>query len=420
MGSELQLLRAVPLFSTLNDAEYSQLEALVEVIGVLRGTELFKKGDRTDAFYVVARGEVVILLDEAVKIPLSDGEFFGEMGVLNSAPRNASAMASQDSILLRVWKKDFDRVLTMNEAIASKIMGVCLARGRSFAVESAVVPEEQRDVLVFYSPRGGAGTTSIAVNVAARLAQLSGEKVALLDGDLQFGNCHIMMECQPPATFAEVAKGEDRPLTETEMAGLVEELPNGIALVRTPAKTEEADLVKPAHLLGMIEYLHEKYGRVVVDTSCALNERTLALLDAASTVFLVAEPEIVSLTRLLDSLRLLKLAGISEESLQVVLNKVGQGGFSPEIVQTRLEQKIYAALEWDREGSQEALFQGVPLVVQNRESPLAIGMSNLARKYLNPFGASIGRDIDANATKKAGFSLWGLLGGGAAEPGARS
>jgi CRP-like cAMP-binding protein len=89
------LIRAVPLFAALDDQEFAQLVQMVETIGSLEGTVLFNKGDPSDCFYVVALGRADIRLDDDTVVPLGTGEFFGEMGVLNSAPRNADAVAGE-------------------------------------------------------------------------------------------------------------------------------------------------------------------------------------------------------------------------------------------------------------------------------------------------------------------------------------
>lgn len=409
MADIKQLLRAVPLFEKLEPHEYAQLEELVEIIGVLRGTELFKKGDPTDSFYVVARGRVEIVIDEDTRIPLEDGEFFGEMGVLNSAPRNATAVAGDDSILLRIMKRDFDRVLSMDDAIASKVMSVCLDRGRAFAV-NAHGDGDRGEVAVFYSPRGGAGTTSLAVNTACRVAALTGETVAILDGDLQFGNCHVLLDATGSQSLAERTSGRPGALTDEEMAELVIETDKGVALVRAPARTEEADTVQPVHLVGLVDYLRRRFGRVVVDTPSALNDRTLALIDAASMVFMVAEPEIVSLHRVVDCFRLFDLAGFSREGFKLVLNKVGKGGFPVEAVEQKLAREVYAAVGRDRKVAEAAIFEGKTVMEIAKDSPMSVGVAALARRWVNPLASGV--EANPEQEKKAGFSFWGLFGGG--------
>lgn len=409
MSEITDLIRAVPLFSELDGAEFAALEQMVETIGSLEGTVLFQRGDASDSFYVVALGRADIRIDSETVIPLGPGEFFGEMGVLNSAPRNADALAGEDSIFLKVAKSEFDKLLAMDQGIAGKVMKACLERGKAFSVEAVDAGQASaREILLFYSPRGGAGTTTLATNFAARLAHLADENVALLDADLQFGNCHVLLDSERGADLAQIAGGRAEALTEEEVASLVHELPSKVALVQSPAKTEEADLVKPAQLVGVAEHLHARYGRLVIDTSSTLDERTLALIDISTKVFLVAEPEIVSLTRIMDCLRLFDLAGLPMSRFEVVLNKTGRGGFAVGDIERILKRPIYSEVGWDRKTASAAIHDGKSVFEVAKDSPVSVGVANLARKYLNPFGASEGSDATL-APKKAGFSFWGLF-----------
>lgn len=409
MAEIVPLLKALPLFETLQTAQLEQLAGLVDVVGVLRGTTLFKKGDPSDSFYLVARGEVEIRIDEDLTVPLGEGEFFGEMGVLNSAPRNASAVASQDSVMLKIQKDEFDRMMAVDEDLAARIMGVCLDRGRVLA-QGGGEEDAPGDVLVCFSPRGGAGTTSMAVNLAVRLSQMSKTRVALLDADLQFGNVHVLLESKQPGELGRLGETPPDELSDEFLAGFVEEVGESLALVRPPQRTEEADRVTPQHLVQMVGYLRRKYGRVVIDTSSQLDERNLALVDAADTVLLVAEPEIVSLTRLTHCFRLFELAGFPKSRFRVVLTKVGKGGFPPEDVERTLKCELYATIPRASEHASQSIFEGKPLVETHRDSPISIGISNLARRYLNPLQE--GEDEGGEARpKQAGFSFWNFLRG---------
>lgn len=420
MSEISDLIRAVPLFSELDEAEFQQIEQVVETIGTLEGTVLFQKGDPSDSFYVVALGRADIRIDDETVIPLGAGEFFGEMGVLNSAPRNADAIAGEDSIFLKIGKAGFDKLLAIDEGIAGKVMKACLERGKAFAVAPTSPGQvSAREVILFYSPRGGVGSTTLATNFTTRLAHLADEQVALLDADLQFGNCHVLLDAQGGEDIAQVAGGRAEPLTQAEVEKLVLELPNKVALVRSPGKTEEADLVKPAHLIGAVEHLHAKYGRLVVDTPSQLDERTLALMDVATKVFLIAEPEIVSLTRIMDCLRLFDLAGLPLERFEIVLNKTGRGGYATEDIERILKRPVYAEVGWDRKTTNAAIHDGKSVFAVAKDSPVSVGIANLARRYLNPFGAAQGSDL-SEAPKKAGFSFWGLFkDSGEAEPAPR-
>lgn len=393
------LLKAIPLFSQLDDDEILQVEKVAEVDGKLKGDVLFQKGDETDSFYVVARGQVEIVLDDE-RVALGKGEFFGEMGVINSAPRNADAVASEDSVLVRIPKEHFDRLLAMDEKLEAKVLEVCQRRGGSHTggIDTGLV--------VFYSPRGGAGTTSLAVNFACRLADLRKKPVGLLDGDLQFGNTHLMIPGAAEAkSLTEAVR--DGSVDDFELGQVTCETDRGVHLVRSPKKTEEAELVSAGELARVATLLTERVDLVVADTSSALDDKTLALIDAATLVMLVVEPEIVAVQRAADCLRLFEIAGFDLSKIQVVLNKAGRG-LPRAGVEKVLGRNLYAEVQWTSKAFDDAIHDGTPVVDGERTSRAVIDLTNFVRRFLNPLDPALRKDSE-KTTGKQGFSLWNFL-----------
>ena len=90
---------------------------------------IFKEGDIGDAFYLIVTGSVRISTlvpgvgEEALAI-LREGEYFGEMALIDDAPRSASAIANDDTLLLHIGKKDFRTLLEQQTDIAYKLLWV--------------------------------------------------------------------------------------------------------------------------------------------------------------------------------------------------------------------------------------------------------------------------------------------------------
>ncbi|KPK63579.1 hypothetical protein AMJ83_06415 [candidate division WOR_3 bacterium SM23_42] len=90
---------------------------------------VFKEGDIGDAFYLIVAGSVRISTlvpgvgEEALTI-LKAGEYFGEMALIDDAPRSASAIANEDTMLLFMGKDDFRRLLEQQTDIAYKLLWV--------------------------------------------------------------------------------------------------------------------------------------------------------------------------------------------------------------------------------------------------------------------------------------------------------
>ncbi|MGH1417751.1 MAG: cyclic nucleotide-gated ion channel [Hyphomicrobiaceae bacterium] len=121
------LVARVPLFSDLNAA------ALADVVGILRartvpaGTVIIRKGDRGDAMYLIAGGLVEVDTGQ-LKVELTEGDFFGEMALLNSERRTATVTAMKSTDLLMLDADDFHRLIAHNPEIGRSIRDVASAR----------------------------------------------------------------------------------------------------------------------------------------------------------------------------------------------------------------------------------------------------------------------------------------------------
>lgn len=107
-------LREVPLFSLLRDTDLELLSPLLAERQFARNRVIRFAHDPCDAFYIVLRGSVKVMLvaedgREVVLQLLRDGEFFGEMALLDDEPYAASVIAAEDSTLLVLLRDDFRR-----------------------------------------------------------------------------------------------------------------------------------------------------------------------------------------------------------------------------------------------------------------------------------------------------------------------
>jgi CRP-like cAMP-binding protein len=122
-------LSQVYLFRELTPDEMDTLIAIAREKRVKKDEIIFKEGDIGDAFYLIVSGSVRISTivpgvgEEALAV-LKEGEYFGEMALIDDAPRSASAIAHEDVILLLIEKKQFRRLLAQETGMAYKLLWV--------------------------------------------------------------------------------------------------------------------------------------------------------------------------------------------------------------------------------------------------------------------------------------------------------
>jgi CRP/FNR family cyclic AMP-dependent transcriptional regulator len=133
---EAHLLAEVPMFQLLDDEERNILASQLDVVRFKSGEQLFSYGDPGDSMYVIREGEVEVFFkdDTGARIVLEtakDGDFFGELSLLDKGPRTASVVALRDTEALRVDRGDLTFLLLAHPHAA---LGLLTAMGRRMRV----------------------------------------------------------------------------------------------------------------------------------------------------------------------------------------------------------------------------------------------------------------------------------------------
>ena len=121
------ILRNVPLFAMLDDPQLHALANLMSRKSAPKNRTIIKAGDPTDSLYIVIAGRTKVQMsdDEGKEVILSvlgPGDFFGEMGLLDGAPRAASVVTLEQSEFVSVSKEDFNKLLRDNFEMAMVVM----------------------------------------------------------------------------------------------------------------------------------------------------------------------------------------------------------------------------------------------------------------------------------------------------------
>jgi CRP-like cAMP-binding protein len=125
--SHLDRLAEVPMFRALSAKQLQLLAKQAETVGVGIGTELVREGDPGTEFFVVVSGEVSVTSGGTEVAVLKEGDFFGELALLDPAPRDATVTALSPVEVLVIDARRFRPLLEDVPQLAQQIM-VGLAR----------------------------------------------------------------------------------------------------------------------------------------------------------------------------------------------------------------------------------------------------------------------------------------------------
>src|SRR5215212_7213809 len=224
--------------------------------------------------------------------------------------------------------------------------------------------------LVFFGAKGGAGTTTIAVNTALELARQSKRPTLILDLKPCFGEVALFLGMRPRFTVLDAIDNLHR-LDRDFLRELVAKHKSELEIL---AGSDQADRPSAADA-GAIEELFRVLGRaydyVIVDAGNAINSCSLGALYAADTLFVVVTPDVPSVRnaqRFID---------------RVLLNRAGAAGVTAAQIETALGYPVHHTFPNDYATVSAALNSGVPLALSNN-SEMAAQFGSFTKAIVSP------------------------------------
>jgi len=233
-------------------------------------------------------------------------------------------------------------------------------------------------IIMVYGPKGGAGSTTIAVNLALALNNEE-TRVTLVDANLQYGDVAVFLNEQGKNTVLDLTPRADELDSEIVEEVMLKHAGTGLSILAAPSKPEQAEQVTADQFSKVLQYLRHLYPYIIVDSSRHLNDVTLGVLDIADVVVLVSSQDIPAIKNARLFLDLLSTLGISQGKVAFVMNRYDKRiAITPEKVGENLRQEVAAVIPLDERTVITAVNRGVPFVVDNKAQPAARGIFALA------------------------------------------
>jgi pilus assembly protein CpaE len=244
--------------------------------------------------------------------------------------------------------------------------------------QGEVGPLEAGDVgqlVTVFSPKGGAGKTTIAVNAGVALAQ-RGFKVLLLDLDLGFGDVPISLGLRPEHDFGEIVNMGER-LDAGALRRLVTTHESGLHILAPPTDPGVHERVTIPMIRKLIQVATAEYQYVIADTAPSLDERSITIMENSDAVFMVTTLDIPSLKNLKIALETLKLVNFPTERLRVLMNRAdSKVGLDAKEVEKTLGVPIVAFIPSSRLVP-ACTNRGVPIVTDQPKHAVTAAINRL-------------------------------------------
>jgi pilus assembly protein CpaE len=240
-------------------------------------------------------------------------------------------------------------------------------------------PTQEGQVVAVFSPKGGVGRTTIAVNLAVAAASELGKKVTLVDASFQFGDVAVLLNLNPKdKSMAELVPELEAGRDPDSVDAFTLTHSSGIHVLLAPPSPEMAELITPAGVKHVIEILRQHSELVVVDCAAWFNDTLLGILDLADVVLTVLTLEITSIKNIRLFLEVAEQLGYSHK-IRLVLNRADTTlGIRVADVEHSIGRKVDHTIVSDGRAVVYALNRGVPFVLSNRESQVSQDVFRLA------------------------------------------
>lgn len=275
--------------------------------------------------------------------------------------------------------EELDRAIELSQ-LATPVAAVAELAPPAVSMNGARRPGR---VFTIASATGGCGKTFYATNLAYFLARWTGQRVCIVDLDLQFGEISTALRLRPRYTIFDALQRADT--DETDLRVHLEDYmvvhDTGVHVLAAPRDPAEADRITPPDVTRVLEAARGAFDHVVVDTPPALAETVLAAFDLSDALYVLATLDLPSVRNMSVFLGTLERLKVPSENVRLVLNKA-ETDVGIEVGQvTRLfPQGFESTIPYAKEVSR-SINLGMPVMASSPQSEISVllagGMRNL-------------------------------------------
>ncbi len=234
-------------------------------------------------------------------------------------------------------------------------------------------------VVTVFSPKGGVGKTTMAVNLSLALTDGGARKVCLVDLDLAFGDVAITMQLFPTHSIEQAVGAEDS-LDLTMVQGLLTRHQDSLMILAAPPHPDVRERVTPVLVSRLLRTLKEGFDFVVVDTAPAFDDQVLTALDETDECVLIATLDVPTLKNVKVALETLEMLNIASGHRHLLLNRADDAvGIGADKVEAILGMEVTAKISTSIDIA-AATNAGTPIVINDPRHASSATIRELAAR----------------------------------------
>ncbi len=386
----MRILEMSSVFSELNDGVLRAVARRMRVVGLAARDTLRLGGQGGDVVVFLASGQVEeSVTDASGKVLLTRRPAPGDLVIL-PAPRTGGRYTTSiygltGAVLLTL---DRDGLLEGLGADVEKI-AVMLDKLWEQELSAAAASEAQSasrlaaPIVAFFSAKGGAGTTTLAINTAAALARKFPRQVLLIDLAAPFGHAALFADLIATGSIASATKAAQVDF-ESVLRGNIVNHRTGIGVLPGTLRPEEVDTLTGERVGRVLDVVVEWQKVIVVDLGTSLAEAALAVLERAECLVTVVPPEIAAMTDARRALAIFRdIMNVPDNRMELVLNQRSpHPPLDRAAVESILGRKMSVVVGFDDSRPEDSTLAGGLVLQHDPSSMVSRGATDIARVVL--------------------------------------
>ncbi len=241
------------------------------------------------------------------------------------------------------------------------------------------VAEKPKNTFTVFSPKGGAGTTSVTTNLAISLQKQLKEDVLIIDGKHLFGHVSLCLNMRTGNSITDLITHAGI-LDQRLIKQVVVRHVSGVYVLPSPNSITEAQGIRPEDLYKVMQALQHVFPNIIVDGGNNLNENTVTYMDLSDRVLLVLNPDLASLRDVRQFMEVTKTLSYPPSKILLILNLIGRkADVKREEIEQILKMKIFGRIPADENLALSCLNEGVPIVLKNPRHPISKAYDEITR-----------------------------------------
>ncbi len=234
-------------------------------------------------------------------------------------------------------------------------------------------------IITVFSNKGGIGKTSIATNLALEIANITKEKVALVDMNFQLGDVATFMDIKPSFDISYVVKNLDGTDDSFLLSTLDRYKDTNLYILADPPYMEQAKDITPDQISKLFDALRETFSYVIVDTSNVFYGKTITVLDNTDFIMLVSIVNLPAIRNCQRCLDIFERLGYDKDKTKIVINRYMENDeVKAEDLEEALGQKVYWKIPNNYFTIMSSINKGMPVSYINPTSNIAQSYRELA------------------------------------------